>query len=107
MNAQTPSVQFAFESRGPDNGANVTASSDLVAACHRRIARRRGQPRAVVAVSRSMLAIVWHLLPDPDACDQDLGSDHYDRHVNSSAKKRGHIRRLEALGYTVTLTPAA
>jgi hypothetical protein len=54
-----------------------------------------------------MLAIVWHLLPDPDACDQDLGSDHYDRHVNSSAKKRGHIRRLEALGYTVTLTPAA
>ena len=29
------------------------------------------------------------------------------RHVNAETKKRNHIRQLEALGYTVTLSPAA
>ena len=31
---------------------------------YRRIARRRGKKRAVVAVGRSILVIVWHLLSD-------------------------------------------
>jgi len=61
----------------------------------------------VVAVGRSILVIIWHLLHDPDTRYRDLGADHYTRHVDSSDKKRGHIRQLEALGYTVTLTPAA
>ena len=60
-----------------------------------------------MAIGRSILVIIWHLLHDPEARFQDLGVDHYQRHVDSSAKKRGHIRQLEALGYTVTLTPAA
>jgi transposase len=73
---------------------------------YRRIARRRGK-KAIVAVSRSILLIVWHLLADPDARYADLGSDHYARRVNTEAKKRSHIRQLEALGYHVTLEPAA
>src|SRR5262245_32405565 len=32
---------------------------------YRRIARRRGAKRAIVAVGRSILVIIWHLLP-PD-----------------------------------------
>ena len=32
---------------------------------YRRIARRRGEKRAIVAVGRSILVIVWHLLSDP------------------------------------------
>jgi transposase len=85
----------------------TSKTNTFLAARYRRIARRRGQPRAVVAVGRSILVIIWHLLKDPDARYQDLGVDHYKRHVDSSAKKRSHIRQLEALGYTVTLTPAA
>ena len=54
-----------------------------------------------------MLVIIWHLLSDPDARFKELGSNHYTRHVNSDSKKRNHIRELEALGYTVTLAPAA
>ncbi|MGW5152489.1 hypothetical protein [Rhodococcus koreensis] len=42
-----------------------------------------------------------------NATFHDLGPDHYIRHVNPDTKKRNHIRQLEALGYTVTLTPAA
>jgi transposase len=74
---------------------------------YRRIARRRGKKRAVVAVGRSILVIIWHLLADENTHFNDLGADHFTKHTNPDTKKRNHIRQLEALGYTVTLTPAA
>ena len=74
---------------------------------YRRIARRRGKQKAIVAVGRSILVIVWHLLSDPETGYRDLGADFYDTHLNTTNKKRNHIRQLEALGYKVTLEPAA
>jgi transposase len=74
---------------------------------YRRIARRRGAKKAIVAVGRSILVIVWHLLADPNARFCDLGADFYDTRVNADRAKRNHIRQLEALGYKVTLQPAA
>src|SRR4030095_10892640 len=73
----------------------------------RRIARRRGAKRAIVAVGRSILVIVWHLLADPEAHFHDLGAGFYDTRINAERAKRNHIRQLEALGYKVTLQPAA
>jgi transposase len=74
---------------------------------YRRIARRRGKKRAIVAVGRSILVIVWHLLADPQTRFQDLGADFYQSRIDPERKKRDHIRQLEALGFTVTLEPAA
>ena len=74
---------------------------------YRRIARRRGAKRAIVAVGRSMLIIIWHLLADPDVRYHDLGPGFYDTRVNAERTKRNHVRQLEALGYKVTLQPAA
>jgi transposase len=74
---------------------------------YRRIARRRGAKRAIVAVGRSILVIIWHLLSDPTARYQDLGPGFYDTRINAERRKRNHIRQLEALGYKVTLEPAA
>ena len=74
---------------------------------YRRIARRRGKKKAIVAVGRSILVIIWHLLSDPEARYLDLGSDFYDRRIDPERKKRAHIHQLEALGYKVTLEPAA
>jgi transposase len=74
---------------------------------YRRIARRRGAKRAIVAVGRSILVIVWHLLADPTARFQDLGAGFYDTRINAERAKRNHVRQLEALGYKVTLEPAA
>jgi transposase len=74
---------------------------------YRRIARRRGAKRAIVAVGRSILVIIWHLLSDPDARYCDLGAGFYDTRINAERRKRNHIRQLEALGYKVTLEPAA
>jgi transposase len=74
---------------------------------YRRIARRRGAKRAIVAVGRSILVIVWHLLADPTLRYHDLGSGFYDTRINAERAKRNHVRQLEALGYKVTLQPAA
>jgi transposase len=74
---------------------------------YRRIARRRGSTRAVVAVGRSILIIVWHLLSNPEVRFHDLAPRFYDSRIDTDRRKRNHIRQLEALGYKVTLQPAA
>ena len=74
---------------------------------YRRIARRRGKNKAIVAVGRSILVIVWHLLSDPHVRYTDLGPDFYDTRISNSRKMRNHVRQLEALGYKVTLETAA
>ncbi len=87
--------------------AGAGRTDTFLGARYRRIARRRGKKKAIVAVGRSLLVIIWHLLSDPDTPFEDLGADHYDRHVSTTAKRRSHIRGLETLGYHVTLEPAA
>jgi hypothetical protein len=74
---------------------------------YHRIARRRGKKKAIVAVGRSILVIIWHLLSNPDVRYTDLGSDHYAQHIDPERRKRAHIHQLEALGYKVTLEPTA
>jgi transposase len=74
---------------------------------YRRIARRRGKAKALVAVARSLLVVIWHLLADPAARFVDLGSDFYDTHLHKDRKTRNLVRQLQALGHQVTLTPAA
>jgi transposase len=64
---------------------------------YRRIARRRGTKRAIVAVGRSVLIIVWHLLNDPDAHFADLGADYYPTHHTTQRAKRNHVRQLQAM----------
>jgi transposase len=87
--------------------AGAGKTNTFLGARYRRLVRRRGKNKAIVAVGRSILIIIWHLLADPDAHFQDLGADFHDRHVNTNTKRRNHIRQLEALGYRVTLEPAA
>ena len=74
---------------------------------YRRIVKRRGKLKALVAVARSILVIVWHLLADPLARFHDLGPDYHDRRINIERRTRNHIAQLIALGYRVTLEPAA
>jgi transposase len=74
---------------------------------YRRLVKRRGKLKALVAVARSILVIVWHLLADPTATYNDLGADYHTRRTDTDRKTRNLRRQLEALGYTVTLQPAA
>jgi hypothetical protein len=63
--------------------------------------------KPLVAIARSILVIVWHLLADPTARYHDLGSGYHASRTDKDKKARSHIRQLQALGYTVTLTQAA
>ena len=71
-----------------------------------RIARRRGKAKAQVAVARSILVIIWHLLADPAARFTDLGPGYHQARTDTDRKLRNHIRQIQALGFTVTLTKA-
>jgi transposase len=74
---------------------------------YRRLVKRRGKLKALVAVARSILVIVWHLLSDPTARFRDLGPDFHATRINTDRKIRSLVHQLEALGHTVTLQPAA
>jgi transposase len=74
---------------------------------YHRIARRRGKAKAQVAVARSILVIIWHLLAEPAARYTDLGYGYYQARLDTDRKLRNHIRQIQALGFDVTLTKAA
>jgi transposase len=74
---------------------------------YRRLVRRIGKLKALVAIARSILVIVWHLLADPTARFHDLGAGYHTSRIDKDRKTRNHVRQLQALGYSVTLTPAA
>ena len=73
---------------------------------YRRLARRRGAKRAIVAIGRSILTIIWHLLKDPDRRFVDLGPGYYHDRINQSRMVQVHVRELRQLGYRVALEPA-
>ena len=62
--------------------------------------------RALAAVSRSILVMIFHLLSDRSARFRDLGPDFYDTQLNRDRKIRNHIRQLQALGVDPDDLPA-
>jgi transposase len=74
---------------------------------YRRLVKRSSKLKALVAIARSILVIVWHLLADPATRYHDLGSGYHASRTDKDKKARNHIRQLEALGFTVTLAQAA
>jgi len=71
-----------------------------------RIARRRGPNKAAVAVAHSMLDVVWHLL-STGALYEDLGANYFERRNDPAAEAKRLARRIEALGYDVSLMEKA
>ena len=72
---------------------------------YRRIARRRGKQKAIVAVSRVICEISAILIADPGARFTDPGAGYYSA-LNPRRQTRSKIRELERLnpGMKVTLT---
>ena len=88
--------------------AAVAARTDtFLGQRYRRLVKRRGKLKALVAVARSILVIVWHLLANPTTRFRDLGPDYHTTRVATQRRLRNHIAQLTAMGYRVTLEPAA
>jgi transposase len=86
--------------------ASTTRTGTFLGQRYRRLARRRGKRKALAAIARSILVIIFHLLADPEARYHDLGPGYYDNRISRDRKIRNHVRQLQALGLTVALTPA-
>jgi len=90
-----------------ESAAAAARTSTFLASRYKRIVKRRGKQRALVAVGNSLLTIAWHLLSDPSARFTDLGPTWHDRHT-PQRRKRQLIAELERLsGMKVTLEEAA
>jgi transposase len=76
----------------------------FLAALFRRVAQRRGLKKAAVAVAHRIALIAWHILAEDGAEYHERGGDHFDRR-NPERTARKLSRRLEAIGYKVTLVP--
>ena len=77
--------------------ASAARTDTFLGERYRRIARRRGKRKALAAIARSILVIIYHLLADPEARYHDLGPDHYDTRVNRDRKMRSLIHQLQAI----------
>jgi hypothetical protein len=80
-----------------------TKKNNYLSALYRRLAARRGSKRAIIAVAHNLLVIAYHLLRKKTDY-RDLGADYFDR-LHPESVRRRLTRRLETLGYKVTLEP--
>ena len=78
--------------------------SSYLGAQYRRLAPRRGKKRALVAVGHSLLVIFYHMLKHEGLEYKDLGVDYFDR-LEPERLRSYLVKRLQRLGYRVTLTP--
>lgn len=72
-------------------------------ALYHRLVKRKGHKKAIVAVAHAILVIIYHVLKHKVPY-RELGADYFDK-LNVTYIKRHHVRRLESLGFKVTLEP--
>ena len=82
--------------------ASRTKDTFLKARYHR-LAARRGKKRAIVAIGRSILVSIWHMLSRQEPY-QDLGADYYDQR-RKETKVSYLTKQLTRLGFAVQLDP--
>ena len=90
-----------------DAAAAAAKTNTFLGERYRRIVKRRGKLKALVAVARSILVIIWNMLNDPTARFRDLGADYHTTRINTERRTRNYVTQLMAMGYRVTLEPAA
>ena len=77
--------------------------NNYLSAQYHRLARRLGKLQAAIAVAHSLLVIIYQILRDKKPY-RDLGADYFGN-LDKERLTRQALRRLETLGYAVTLTP--
>lgn len=80
---------------------SVRGSKNYLGALYRRTASRKGKKRAGIVVAHAILRISYYLLTRKEMY-VDLGEDYFDKQKHQSIVRHS-LRRLESLGYTVTL----
>lgn len=84
---------------------SVRGSKNYLGALYRRTAGRKGRKKAAIVVAHAMLRIAYYLLTRKEMY-VDLGEDYFDRQRQTSIVRHS-VRRLENLGYKVTISEAS
>jgi transposase len=85
--------------------AAIKVKDDYFGAQFRRIAKRRGDKRAVIAVAHSILTVIYYVLTRRVPY-QNPGADYFDR-LKPDHQARYYARRLAELGFDVTYEPVS
>jgi transposase len=86
-----------------ETAAAVSKTQTREGARYRRLARRRGKAKALVAVGNTQLKVYHKLLSSPGMRYEDLGPDYYERRRDIHRQISHHMGKLGALGFEVTL----
>jgi transposase len=92
--------------------AAVRHEGYLKALYHRHVMKWGGyrsptaKKKAIIVVAHALLVIIWHVLATGTPYDE-LGADYFTRRLDPDRETRRLIAKLEALGHTVSLQPAA
>jgi transposase len=81
------------------------SKNTYLSAFYHRIKARAGAKQAMIAVGHAILVAIYHMLKR-NLSYQELGGNYFDEHDRQAIEKR-LVRRLEKLGYQVSLEPAA
>jgi hypothetical protein len=84
--------------------AAARTKNTYLSALFKRIAARRGKQRATLAVAHAILVSLYHMLKTGTVYEE-LGPMHFDR-LHEAAIARRAVKRLEALGYRVSVEKA-
>src|SRR6266436_8056339 len=85
--------------------AAVRTKGTYLSALYHRLAARRGKPRAIIAVAHSIMRSVFHMLSRNEPY-RELGAHYFDERRRHYTVDR-LARRIEHLGYRVSLEPVA
>lgn len=102
--AVRPGDRYAKRALGMAAKNVIRHNSGFLSVRFKRLAARRGYPKALVATEHAMIIAIWHMLTTGTGY-HDLGSDYYIRRTPEKVIRR-KIADLEAAGYTVTQTAA-
>ena len=96
-------VGRAHSSAASETAAAVSKTQPREGARYRRLARRRGKAKALVATGNTQLKVYHKLLSNPGMRYQDLGADYYERQRDVRRQIAHHVGKLGSLGFEVTL----
>ena len=83
--------------------ASAGRTQSFPGARYRRLSRRRGKAKALVAVGNTQLKVCHALLSHPGTRYEDLGPDYNERQASTRRQIAHHVGKLGALGFEVTL----
>jgi transposase len=85
--------------------AAIHERSSVFRARYYRLKPRLGAQQALMAIMHQLLKVIYHILKTGD-CYRELGPDYY-QPADTQRLTRRLTKRLERLGYTVTLAPSS